>query len=114
MPVYLSWSRVLKTFYAGNILRCPVGIVTKGCDNQRDLTTKIIETYLSELSQFHVEALAGSAVAGKRVIQDWGHTTFVMAATEPQLKTYLEAMATLQSTTPRPQEQASVRLDFGV
>ena len=84
------------SFFSGNVLRCPVGIITKGCDNQTDLAAKLCESYLPELSEFDVRAMAASKAGRRDVMKNYSHTAFVMAATEPQIKAFLEAMAVLQ------------------
>lgn len=84
----------------GKILGCPVGIVTKGCDNQRDLTAKLVGGYLQEMSQFSVVAMSPSKAGRLDVMKNYSTRAYVMAATEPQIKAFLEAMADLQLDIP--------------
>lgn len=84
----------------GKILGCPVGIVTKGCDNQRDLTAKLVGGYLQEMSQFSVVAISPSKAGRLDVMKNYSTRAYVMAATEPQIKAFLEAMADLQLDIP--------------
>lgn len=81
-------------------MRCPVGIVTKGCDNQRDLTDKIVGGYLQEMASFRVAAMSCSKASRLDIMKNFSTTTYVMASTEPQIRAFLEAMADLQLDIP--------------
>ena len=74
--------------------------MTKGCDNQRDLAAKISGTYLPGGSLFNVRLMGASKASKDDVLKNYSSTAFVMAATEPQAKVFLEAMADLQIDLP--------------
>ena len=81
---------------AGDTLKVPVGIVTRGVDNQKDIRSNLTSSYLPH-EAFSVRAVKPSAAAGVQDIKEhWRGSGFVMAATASQLTTFLEAMASLQ------------------
>lgn len=77
----------------GRWLRCPVGVVSKTVANQLDVTSKINSNFLPG---FNVKVVTASKRGYEEILEEYDTTTFVMAATKPQLTVFLHAMAKLQ------------------
>ena len=67
--------------------------MSKTVDNQVDLSGKLADTYLTGQK---VKTVSASKRGHQEVLDNWETTTFVMAATKPQLATFLSAVAILQ------------------